>query len=415
MTGSGTLTDPFIIYDVNDLQNMQLVPLAYYELGNDIDASATIGWDGGRGFKPITQEGYDNPSGDFYDFDGKGHKITSLYERRDDSDTGLFSNLLWTNIKNLELKDVDFAGAPGWYNTGGIAALIEGNCSISGCKVSGTIRGADNSGFVGGIVGSTSYPASAITISDCEVDVVIGGIAEGAGGIAGGARNIKFTNCTTTGTIQKDAGPDVFFMGEYEGGIAGQVYDCNFEGCRSSMTVLDSQISTGGLVGDIYNSGADTYSMHDCHATGKVGGAEYIGGLIGCSNADDTPEATLVDKCTTACDMTEIAEATKAGGLIGLNQCSTITNSSSSSNIKGTLGIAGGLVGEHDGGDITNCYATGDVESDEDAYPSLGGFIGFVYAVIYMEITKCYATGNVTSTNQGSGIGGFIGNVLQSR
>ena len=55
MTGSGTLLDPYVIYDVNDLQAMENDLAAYYELGQDIDASATVGWNGGLGFKPIGQ------------------------------------------------------------------------------------------------------------------------------------------------------------------------------------------------------------------------------------------------------------------------------------------------------------------------------------------------------------------------
>lgn len=53
MTGSGTLADPFVIWDVNDLQDMRLLDGAHYELGADIDASATPGWFGGRGFEPV--------------------------------------------------------------------------------------------------------------------------------------------------------------------------------------------------------------------------------------------------------------------------------------------------------------------------------------------------------------------------
>ena len=46
MTGSGTAEDPYIIEDVDDLQAMENDPTAYYELGGDIDASPTQGWNG---------------------------------------------------------------------------------------------------------------------------------------------------------------------------------------------------------------------------------------------------------------------------------------------------------------------------------------------------------------------------------
>ena len=70
MTGSGTEADPYIIYNVTDLQAMNDHLGAYYELGNDIDASATSGWNGGDGFVPVGKfTGH---------FDGNSHKITIL-------------------------------------------------------------------------------------------------------------------------------------------------------------------------------------------------------------------------------------------------------------------------------------------------------------------------------------------------
>lgn len=67
MTGSGTLADPFVIWDVNDLQAVREHDAAYFELGADIDASATAAWFGGAGFEPLDwpypQKRY--PTGDF--------------------------------------------------------------------------------------------------------------------------------------------------------------------------------------------------------------------------------------------------------------------------------------------------------------------------------------------------------------
>lgn len=51
--GSGTEEDPYIIYNVHDLQNMTANLTAHYTLANDIDASETTEWDGGDGFNPV--------------------------------------------------------------------------------------------------------------------------------------------------------------------------------------------------------------------------------------------------------------------------------------------------------------------------------------------------------------------------
>jgi len=53
MTGSGTLLDPYVIWDLNDLRDVRLYDAAYFELGADIDASPAAGWFGGLGFEPL--------------------------------------------------------------------------------------------------------------------------------------------------------------------------------------------------------------------------------------------------------------------------------------------------------------------------------------------------------------------------
>lgn len=51
--GSGTETDPYIITNVNELQEMNDDLDACYELANDIDASDIRYWNGKAGFIPI--------------------------------------------------------------------------------------------------------------------------------------------------------------------------------------------------------------------------------------------------------------------------------------------------------------------------------------------------------------------------
>jgi hypothetical protein len=53
LTGSGTLADPYVIWDLNDLQAVREYDAAYFELGADIDATPTAGWFGGAGFEPL--------------------------------------------------------------------------------------------------------------------------------------------------------------------------------------------------------------------------------------------------------------------------------------------------------------------------------------------------------------------------
>lgn len=120
MTGSGTLTDPYVIYDADDLQNVNNNLTAYYQLANDIDATATPGWNGGEGFIPL---------GPFLgNLEGKGHKITGLTLNRPTSGDyqALFNVLGGTTlgegrVYDLSLEDTCVSGA---YRIGSFAGYI---------------------------------------------------------------------------------------------------------------------------------------------------------------------------------------------------------------------------------------------------------------------------------------------------
>jgi hypothetical protein len=73
MSGSGTPGDPYIIYDVYDLQAMENDLTAHYTLGGDIDASATSDWNDGAGFEPVGTFVSGHPELVFSgSFDGRG-------------------------------------------------------------------------------------------------------------------------------------------------------------------------------------------------------------------------------------------------------------------------------------------------------------------------------------------------------
>ncbi len=103
--GSGTEGDLYIIYDVDDLQNMSADLTAHYALGSDIDASETSGWNDGDRFVPLgTFE--DRFSGSF---DGRNHTINDLYVNRPgESNVGLFGRVdIGGTISNVGLISLE--------------------------------------------------------------------------------------------------------------------------------------------------------------------------------------------------------------------------------------------------------------------------------------------------------------------
>ena len=73
-----------------------------YHLVNDIDASETVNWEGGKGFKPIRVF-----TGKFY---GQGHKIVNLYiNRPDEGNVGLF-DVLYGEVRDLGIENAMVSG-----------------------------------------------------------------------------------------------------------------------------------------------------------------------------------------------------------------------------------------------------------------------------------------------------------------
>ncbi|WP_321429450.1 DUF4114 domain-containing protein [uncultured Methanolobus sp.] len=230
--GSGTEADPYRVYTLDDLQNMNNDLDAHYILMNDIDASATSTWNGGKGFDPIG----DSLSNAFEGtFDGQGYTISNLFIDRGTAYNGLFGCTMGPylvddtfSVMNLNLENVSITGG---YLTGGLI----GDDSSGGayrCSVSGNVSGIDG---VGGLIGSTNE----------------GDVAESF----------------TTGTVCSTRNV---------GGIVGDMSSSSeLTNSYSSMNVSgDNRV--GGLVGHVYLS-----TVTNSYSYGSVNGNTEVGGLIG--------------------------------------------------------------------------------------------------------------------------------------
>jgi len=114
--GDGTYLDPYQLFDVYGLQGISLQDQRvssgsfdyslYYELANDIDASATSSWNGGAGFDPVSFSG---------SLDGNGHTIDGLYINRPaESNVALIGHWYdnyFTSGRDLEIKDLTLTNA----------------------------------------------------------------------------------------------------------------------------------------------------------------------------------------------------------------------------------------------------------------------------------------------------------------
>ena len=193
--GFGTIGDPYLITDVDLLQEMNLDLGANYTLMNDIDASATFGWNGGQGFVPVgTESNRFNGT-----LNGNNHTVTGLFINRSGTTyVGLFGFLGSRGlVKNLGLAGSNITGNQ---MVGGLAGLnFEG--IVSNCYATGNVSGnlfiggliGDNRGwvndshasgnttgsdFVGGLVGTNRSPVnnSHAAVNTTGTGIMVGGL-----------------------------------------------------------------------------------------------------------------------------------------------------------------------------------------------------------------------------------------------
>jgi len=208
--------------DLNKIGRYWEYPMdGHYTLMVDIDASETVDWDGGKGFKPIVLLGR------FY---GNGHVIRNLYiNRPGEGRVGLFGHVgSRGQVKNVGLDHVQVVGN---VYVGGLVGNNEG--TVSQTYSTGSVSG---NSYVGGLVGYNYW--------------------------GGTVRQSYFTG-SVAGT------------GYYVGGLVGWNDSTVSHSCSTGSVVGNQYV--GGLVGGNDNDGTVTQS----YSTGSVVGNQYVGGLVG--------------------------------------------------------------------------------------------------------------------------------------
>ncbi len=255
MTGSGTLLDPYVIWDVNDLQDMDLDLTAYYELGQDIDALATVGWNLGAGFIPIGVGGV----GFTGQLDGKGFTISDLFINRNATYQALFGAIEGGAVlQNILMIGVDITS-----NDDYVAALVGymEDGTVTDCSSTGTIDGDD---YVGGLIGQMV----AGTVSGCYSTCDVTALDDYAGGLIGYITAGAISECYATGDVVGD---------DFIGGFTGYT--------QAGATTIDDCYARGDATGDFgvggfigQNAGA---VIDDCYSTGIPTGNFSVGGFCG--------------------------------------------------------------------------------------------------------------------------------------
>lgn len=241
--GLGTNEDPYQIETVEQLQNINTGLDSYYILNNDINASATLTWNGSLGFIPIGNDSIAFSGG----FDGANFTIDSLFINRTSEEMiGLFgvtsssAEITNTRLTNADLKSQFRVGALAGKNGGSISKSFVKNTTIQ------------SNGYIGALVGeNTGSISESYAIGEIEGGIALGGLV--------GHNN--------SGSIS-DSYADVHVNGNSQsGGLVG----FNDEGSISnsySIGAVDNGTSTiGGLVGEVIGG-----SVTDCYWDSQISG-----------------------------------------------------------------------------------------------------------------------------------------------
>jgi len=158
-----------------------------------------------------------------------------------------------------------------------------------------------------------------------------------------------------------------------------------------------------GLFGYITAGKIDSLGVIGESITGK----DYVGCLLGSCHALNSVPSTITN-CYATGNVESTGNAGYVGGLAGGGYLSIFTNCYATGNVTGRCYI-GGLVGSSTS-IIKNCYATGNVTTiGQNSTSRAGGLVGnnSGSTTSSAEIDQCYATGNVSA--YGTYVGGLVG------
>lgn len=174
--GAGTGSNPYIITNCEQLQEMNDELDAEYSLANDIDCSDTTTWNSGAGFEPIGNSSMESFSGQF---DGNSFVISNLFINLPGlNNVGLFGYVDGAGIEDVGLVTPDITGQA---SVGGIIGVMaDGDVRyayVRGGSVTGTV------GATGGLVGNVGGGQVQDVYSSAAIDTPInpGGLAGSSG------------------------------------------------------------------------------------------------------------------------------------------------------------------------------------------------------------------------------------------
>lgn len=370
-SGSGTATDPYIIVNpnqLNELRNFLNDANVYFKLEDDIDLSKWISVNNPtQGWQPVGVSASPFKG----HLDGNGKTIKNFMINRTTDYVGMFGYMSGAEVKDLIIEGT----VKGNDYTGGFAGHCENNSTISNVHFIGNVTGGSNTGGFIGMNKLNSLNGVSVKGNVTGNNIV--------GGIIGYS---EYSNCVEM-TYEGDiVGTDD------TGGICGKNYSGQgiisyFTSCFVNGTIHAND-NVGGIVGN--TAGYATFNMTHCGAFIDISANSRVGGLCGVIEGDvySFSYSSYIKNCYAIGNIT--CTGSYVGGLIGHTRGQRACN----------IGRSWYYYNEY----ITNSYFNGSVLGHDN----VGGLIGWTYGT---QMGKNYCAATV---NGNSNVGGLVGHVDDS-
>ena len=133
-----------------------------------------------------------------------------------------------------------------------------------------------------------------------------------------------------------------------------------------NCSITTGQRYAGGIVAFATASSNNRITIDNCHFNGTLtnslgsgsGSGNYHGGIAG--NIQDTD----ISNCTVTGTISTTKSSYYYGGIVGYARTSTVSDCENQANITGTGRYYGGIVGENYSSTISNCFSIGTIEGD---------------------------------------------------
>jgi len=172
----------------------------------------------------------------------------------------------------------------------------------------------------------------------------------------------------------------------------------------SNIGIVNAEIISDWKSGVLIGASSNNSIISHCFTSGNIYCNASAGGLVG------ENYSSQISNCHSSVNIIDPSgRGYYLGGLIGQNQNSNVTGCYATGSVLGGTGTdnSGGFIGINNGSTVSSCYSTGCVTGDVQT----GGFVGA--NVSSSNITNSYSIGNVTGYEKTGGFCGLNNSVIE--